>query len=44
MNRQYRSSVTNVLVIGSGAAGLQAAIAAFQAGMDVRSPVGHLLE
>ena len=44
MNRQYRSSATNVLVIGSGAAGFRAAIAAYQAGMEVRSLVGHLLE
>src|SRR5688572_1970490 len=31
----YRTHVSNVLVIGSGAAGLRAAIAAYEAGSDV---------
>jgi succinate dehydrogenase / fumarate reductase flavoprotein subunit len=33
--RRTRSNISNVLVIGSGAAGLRAAIAAFEAGSDV---------
>lgn len=32
---QYRTHVSNVLVIGTGAAGLRAAIAAYEAGSDV---------
>ncbi|MBI1256388.1 MAG: FAD-binding protein [Chloroflexi bacterium] len=32
---QYRTHVSNVLVIGTGAAGLRAAIAAYEAGCDV---------
>lgn len=32
---EYRTHVSNVLVIGSGAAGLRAAIAAYEAGSDV---------
>ncbi len=35
MTQQHRTMVSNVLVIGSGAAGLRAAIAAHQAGMEV---------
>ena len=35
MDNQHRTIVSNVLVIGSGAAGLRAAIAAYQAGVDV---------
>jgi succinate dehydrogenase / fumarate reductase flavoprotein subunit len=35
MNPPYRTIVSNVLVIGSGAAGLRAAIAAYQAGVEV---------
>jgi succinate dehydrogenase / fumarate reductase, flavoprotein subunit len=35
MMREHRTSVSNVLVIGSGAAGLRAAIAAYQAGCEV---------
>jgi succinate dehydrogenase / fumarate reductase, flavoprotein subunit len=35
MKNQFRTLVTNVLVIGSGAAGLRAAIAAHQAGVEV---------
>src|SRR5215470_5600666 len=35
METQHRMIVANVLVIGSGAAGLRAAIAAYQAGVDV---------
>jgi len=35
MNNQHRTIVSNVLVIGSGAAGLRAAIAAHQAGVEV---------
>lgn len=31
----FRSAATNVLVIGAGAAGLRAAIAAHQAGVEV---------
>jgi succinate dehydrogenase / fumarate reductase, flavoprotein subunit len=34
-NMKYRTHVSNVLVIGSGAAGLRAAIAAYEAGSDV---------
>jgi succinate dehydrogenase / fumarate reductase flavoprotein subunit len=35
MNRRHRTDVSNVLVIGSGGAGLRAAIAAHQAGCEV---------
>ena len=35
MNNSYRTIISNVLVIGSGAAGLRAAIGAYQAGVDV---------
>lgn len=35
MNHEYRTIVSNIIVIGSGAAGLRAAIAAHQAGVDV---------
>ena len=35
MDNQHRTIVSNVLVIGSGAAGLRAAIAAHQAGVEV---------
>ena len=35
MMMQYRTHVSNVLVIGTGAAGLRAAIAAHEAGCDV---------
>ena len=35
MAHSYRTIVSNVLVIGSGAAGLRAAIAAYQAGVEV---------
>ena len=35
MNRNYRTNVSNVLVIGSGGAGMRAAIAAHQAGSEV---------
>jgi len=35
MSAQYQTRVCNILVIGSGAAGLRAAIAAHQAGCDV---------
>ena len=35
MNTQHRTIVSNVLVIGSGSAGLRAAIAAYQAGVEV---------
>jgi pyruvate/2-oxoglutarate dehydrogenase complex dihydrolipoamide dehydrogenase (E3) component len=33
MDNQHRTIVSNVLVIGSGSAGLRAAIAAYQAGV-----------
>ena len=35
MNRTHRTKVSNVLVIGTGGAGLRAAIAAHVAGSDV---------
>ena len=35
MTHSYRTIISNVLVIGSGAAGLRAAIAAYQAGVEV---------
>ena len=35
MSKQLRTHVSNVLVIGSGAAGMRAAIAAYEAGSDV---------
>ncbi len=35
MSKTHRTIVSNVLVIGSGAAGLRAAIAAYQAGVEV---------
>lgn len=35
MNKNHRTIVTNVLIIGSGAAGLRAAIAAYGAGAEV---------
>ena len=35
MKNEYRTIISNVLVIGSGAAGLRAAIAAHQAGVEV---------
>ena len=34
--KKYRSQVSNVLIVGSGGAGLRAAIAAHEAGADVR--------
>ncbi|MEL6151897.1 MAG: FAD-binding protein, partial [Chloroflexota bacterium] len=35
MNNNHRTYVSNILVIGSGAAGMRAAIAGFEAGKDV---------
>ena len=35
MNSEYRTKICNVLVIGSGGAGLRAAIAAHHAGCEV---------
>lgn len=43
MNKNHRTNVANVLVIGSGGAGLRAAIAAFTAGYEV-AVVGKRLQ